>query len=117
MKTIENIFTLLYYILKNYLNRLNRLELEDLVLSKVILIKGFYINIILEVFFTKKGIWFIGLDYILYYKNIKYNIILKILKYRFRLIVLKYILLFFYLDILIIVFTSIINIIIFLIIN
>ena len=44
------------YILKNYLNRLNRLELKDLVLSKVILIKGFYINIILEALLIEKSI-------------------------------------------------------------
>src|ERR1700709_2521800 len=31
-------------ILKNYLNRLNRLVSEDLVFSKVILIKEFYVN-------------------------------------------------------------------------
>ena len=44
------------YILKNYLNKLNRLVLEDLVLSKVILIKEFYINIILETLLIEKSI-------------------------------------------------------------
>jgi len=44
------------YILKNYLNRLNRLVLENLVLSKVILIKGFYINIVLEALLIEKSI-------------------------------------------------------------
>ena len=44
------------YIFKNYFNKLNKLELKNLVFSKVILIKGFYINIVLKAFFIKKNI-------------------------------------------------------------
>ena len=44
------------YILKNYFNKSNKLESKDLVLSKIVLIKGFYINIVLKALFIKKNI-------------------------------------------------------------
>jgi hypothetical protein len=80
-------------------------------------IKGFYVNIILEALLIEKGIWFVGLDCTLHFRNLESNIILRTLKYRFRLVVLEYIPLFFYLSILATVPTSTIGILMFVTIN
>ena len=42
--------------LKRVLNRARRKEIEDLTLTKVIVVKGFYLNIILEACLKLKGV-------------------------------------------------------------
>ena len=62
----------------------------DLILENVILMKGFYINIISEIHFLKTGIWYMNLDCFLHFEDEKNNIKLLNLQCIFSLILLEY---------------------------
>ena len=51
--------------IKKVLTRVNELNTKDLKLYDVVLVKGFYTNIISEARLGKNKVWFYGLDYIL----------------------------------------------------
>jgi hypothetical protein len=52
-------------VIKNYLVGEKGPNTQDLVLLNVIVIEGFYINIMLEALLLKTGLWFSKKDYIL----------------------------------------------------
>jgi hypothetical protein len=78
----------------------------NLVLRDVVVVKGFYINIVLEALFFKKGVWVYRLDSTLCIGTKQENIVLIKLKRMYRVNFLEYKLIFTYLDALSEIFTS-----------
>lgn len=75
------------------LHRKNRKNTEDLLIKEFILIEGFYVNIILEAKLNKKGLYYLGLDlllYIGYLKELNKSIIVVNLKYKINFNFFKY---------------------------
>jgi hypothetical protein len=70
----------------------------NLVLRDVAIVKGFYINIVLEALLFKKGVWVYKLDLTLCIRTKQENIILIKLKRIYRVNFLKYKPIFTYLD-------------------
>jgi hypothetical protein len=70
----------------------------NLVLYNVVIVKGFYINIVLEALLFKKGVWVYRLDSTLYIRTKQENIMLIKLKRIYRVNFLKYKPIFTYLD-------------------
>jgi hypothetical protein len=62
----------------------------NLVLRDVAIVKGFYINIVLEAFLFKKGVWVYRLDSTLCIRTKQENIVLIKLKRIYRVNFLKY---------------------------
>jgi hypothetical protein len=78
----------------------------NLVLRDVVIVKGFYINIVLEAFLFKKGVWVYRLDSTLCIRTKQENIVLIKLKRMYKVNFLKYKLIFTYLDALFEISTS-----------
>jgi hypothetical protein len=53
------------------------------VLLRVVLIKGFHVNIVSEAFFLKQNVWYSSYNYSLNYSELRNSIIIKKLKRRF----------------------------------
>jgi hypothetical protein len=70
----------------------------NLVLRDVAVVKGFYINIVLEALLFKKGVWVYRLDSTLCIRTKQENIVLIKLKYIYKVNFLKYKLISTYLD-------------------
>ena len=64
------------YIIKNVINKPAGLYTKDLILYNIIVIKGFYINIISEACLIKKKAWYYEYDFIIRLGNYKKNIVL-----------------------------------------
>jgi hypothetical protein len=62
----------------------------NLMLRDVVIIKGFYINIVSEALFFKKGVWVYRLDSTLYIRTKQENIVLIKLKCIYKVNFLKY---------------------------
>jgi hypothetical protein len=62
----------------------------NLVLRNVVVVKGFYINIVLEALLFKKGVWVYKLDLTLCIRTKQENIVLIKLKYIYKVNFLKY---------------------------
>lgn len=75
-------------LLKNMLINKNSFNIKDLKLINIIIIKGFYVNIILKVKFKKKKVWYNKLNYFLKIKIIKKNKLLYKFIKKFNLIFL-----------------------------
>jgi hypothetical protein len=86
----------------------------NLVLRDVVVVKGFYINIVLEALFFKKGVWVYKLDSTLCIGTKQENIVLIKLKRIYRVNFLKYKLIFTYLDALFEIFIYIYEVLIYL---
>jgi hypothetical protein len=78
----------------------------NLVLRNVVVVKGFYINIVSKALFFKKGMWVYKLDSTLYIGTKQENIVLIKLKRIYRVNFLKYKPIFTYLDALSEILTS-----------
>ncbi len=52
-------------IIKNCLLGKTGVNTQDLVLSNIVVVEGFYINIVLEALLLKAGLWFSGINYLL----------------------------------------------------
>jgi hypothetical protein len=76
------------------------------VLRNVVVVKGFYINIVLKALFFKKGVWIYRLDSTLCIRTKQENIILIKLKRIYKVNFLKYKPISTYLDALSEIFTS-----------
>ena len=63
-------------IIKNVVNRLLGLRTKDLILYNVIVIKGFYINIISKARLAKKKAWYYRYNLIVRLEDYKKNIVL-----------------------------------------
>ena len=98
-------------VLKKVLNSLNSKNIIDLKLKNIVVIKGFYINIILIVLLRAISIKLYSLNNSLYYRTKGANIVLVSLLIKYNILFLKYKLYSFYFNALFIVipisFTSI----------
>jgi hypothetical protein len=86
----------------------------NLVLRDVVIVKGFYINIVLEALFFEKGVWVYKLNLTLYIRTKQENIVLIKLKYIYKVNFFKYKLIFIYLDALFEIFISVYGVLIYL---
>jgi hypothetical protein len=86
----------------------------NLVLCNVVIVKGFYINIVLEALFFKKGVWVYRLDSTLYIRTKQENIVFIKLKHIYKVNFFKYKPIFTYLNALFEIFTSIYKVLIYL---
>jgi hypothetical protein len=77
-------------LIKNVLTELNGLNICDLILSDVIIILSFYINIILKARLIKAGVWYSGANAILRISIVDNSFIVKQLKRKGNLIFFKY---------------------------
>jgi hypothetical protein len=77
-------------IIKNILISINRSNIEDLVLTNIVFISGFYINIVSEAQLEKVKLWFYRLDYILRYSIFKKSIIITLFIRKFNLVFLQF---------------------------
>jgi hypothetical protein len=64
------------YIIKNVVNRSAGLYTKDLILYNIIVIKGFYINIISEAYLAEKKAWYYRYNLIIRLEDFKENIVL-----------------------------------------
>jgi hypothetical protein len=78
------------YIIKNILTSINRPNTKDLILTNIVLIPGFYINIVSEAQLEKAKLWFYRLDYILRYSIFEKSIIIISLIRKFNLVFLQF---------------------------
>jgi hypothetical protein len=85
----------------------------NLVLRDVVVVKGFYINIVLKALLFKKGVWVYKLDSTLYIRTKQENIVLIKLKRMYKVNFLKYKLISTYLDALFEIFTSVYRVLIY----
>jgi hypothetical protein len=85
------------YTFKRLFNKRDRKRV-NLVLRDVVIVKGFYINIILKALLFKKGVWVYKLDLTLYIRTKQENIVLIKLKRIYKVKFLKYKLISTYLD-------------------
>ena len=72
------------------LNSLNSKNIIDLKLKNIIVIKGFYINIILMVLLRAISIWLYSLNNSLCYKTKGTNVVLATLLIKYNILFLKY---------------------------
>jgi hypothetical protein len=77
-------------VLKGLLDRAYRESIEDLTLTNIAIIKGFYINIISEARLLLLGVWYNRYNYSLYYRDALENIVLKKLERKFNLVFIKF---------------------------
>ncbi len=52
-------------VIKNCLLGKTGANTQDLVLSNIVVVEGFYVNIVLEALLLKAGLWFSGIDCLL----------------------------------------------------
>ena len=83
-------------VLKRVLNKVYSKEIEDFTFTKVVVVEGFYLNIILEACLKLKGVQYLGFNATLKVETLKENIILANLRAKHYLTFLKYKLLTFY---------------------
>ena len=62
----------------------------DLILKDVVVVEGFYVNIISEACLYMLGVWYNGFDYLLCFGSEKENMVVKHLKCIYNLVFLKY---------------------------
>ena len=97
------------------LNSLNSKNIIDLKLKNIVVIKGFYINIILIVLLHATSIWLYSLNNSLCYRTKGANVVLATLLIKYNILFLKYKLYSFYFNTLFIVIpTSFISVLIYL---
>lgn len=77
-------------VLKNVLNGARGPNTEDLVLSNVVVVEGFHVNIISEARLKQAGVWYLGLDCSLRYGTLEKSVVLKHLERRHNLVFLEY---------------------------
>ncbi len=77
-------------VIKNYLVREKGPNTQDLVFLNIIVIEGFYINIVLEALLLKAGLWFSRKDYILRQGELGNSIVIKQLEHYINLVFFKY---------------------------
>ena len=77
-------------VLKKVLNSLNSKNIINLKLKNIVVVKGFYINIILMVLLRATSIWLYSLNNSLYYKTKGTNIVLATLLIKYNILFLKY---------------------------
>ena len=78
------------YIIRKIFNRTRGLKTEDLILYNIIVIKGFYINIVLYTLLQKVGIQYYSFDYTLRFKDKKESIVIIYLLLKYNLTFLEY---------------------------
>ena len=97
------------------LNSLNSKNIVDLKLKNIVVIKGFYINIILIVLLYATSIWLYSLDNSLCYRTKGANVVLVTLLIKYNVLFLKYKLCSFYFNALfIVILTSLTSVLIYL---
>jgi hypothetical protein len=64
-------------VIKNTLNRVSRLVTVDLTLKDIVVVEGFYVNIILEACLRKLGVWYSRFNYLLRFRSKKENVVVK----------------------------------------
>ncbi len=77
-------------VIKNYLVGEKGPNTQDLVLSNVVVIEGFYINIVSEALLLKAGLWFSRKDYTLRQGELGNSIVIKQLERYINLVFFKY---------------------------
>ena len=77
-------------VLKNLLNGLKGLRTKDLVLYNIIIIKGFFVNVVLKACLIKSGVWYIGIDCLLRHRPKGKSIILLKLAYKLNIVFIKF---------------------------
>ncbi len=77
-------------VIKNYLVGEKGPNTQDLVLLNIVVIEGFYINIILEALLLKAGLWFSRKDYILKQGELGNSVVIKQLERYINLVFFKY---------------------------
>ena len=77
-------------VLKNLLNSSKGLRTKDLVLYNVIVVKGFFINIVLKACLIKLGVWYIRIDCLLRHRPKGKNITLLKLAYKLNIVFIKF---------------------------
>jgi hypothetical protein len=77
-------------LIKGILNRLNSPKTVNLKLLNIVVVEGFYINIVSEALLRKKGLWFNRLDNTLCFRTEGNNKIIVTLIRRSNLIFLEY---------------------------
>ena len=82
----------------------------NLKLFNIVFIKSFYVNIILEAYLLKVGVWFYSLNYLLRYKDKRLSVKVAKLICKYNLIFIELKSLFIYLSILLMIFISVIRI-------
>ena len=86
-------------VFRNYFNRVDIKGPRNLTLTRVAVVEGFYVNIILEALLYKAGIWFYSFNCSLRFRTEKENVVLRELKHISNLTFFKYKPLSTYLDI------------------
>lgn len=77
-------------VLKNVLNGARGPNTEDLVLSNVVVVEGFHVNIISEARLEQAGVWYLGLDCSLRYGPLERSVVVKQLERRHNLVFIEY---------------------------
>ena len=77
-------------VLKNLLNSSKGLRTKDLVLYNVIVVKGFFINIVLEACLIKSRIWYIRIDCLLRHRPKGKSVTLLKLAYKLNIVFIKF---------------------------
>jgi len=77
-------------IIRKILDRARGPGTEDLVLSRVALVKGFHVNIVSEALLLKQNVWYSSYNCSLNYSEPGNSVIVKKLKRRFQLVFIEY---------------------------
>ncbi len=77
-------------VIKNYLVGEKGPNTQDLVLLNIIVIEGFYINIVSEALLLKAGLWFSRKDYMLRQGELGNSVVIKQLERYINLVFFKY---------------------------
>ena len=77
-------------LLKKMLNGIEGRNTKDLTLNNVVVIKGFYSNIISKARLFEIGVWYYGLDCTLRYRGLIESVVIKQMERRFNLVIFKY---------------------------
>ena len=76
--------------IRGILNRARGPETEDLVLSEVAVMEGFYVNIVSEARLLEAGVWYHGIECSLRYGQEARSIVLRQLLRKYNLVFLQY---------------------------
>jgi hypothetical protein len=77
-------------VLKGLLDRAYGEGTEDLTLTDVAIIEGFYVNIVSEARLLLLGVWYNGYDCSLCYRDALENVVLKKLERKFNLVFIEF---------------------------